>query len=304
MRHAGIDEAGYGPTLGPLAIGCAVIEGGTPDEVARAFAGTGVRDSKELHNPKDLTPLESVALPAIAWLTGFMPDTAADVFAVLGEGPDIRAGIPWMESAADLRLPVAATTLKPWQLSDCTPCGLTGALVQPRAYNAFLRAGTGNKADLEWDRIGRLLAGTHVATAAQRTVIDRLGGRKFYQDVLQAVFPGTLVLVEEETPAASRYRLPSDHLPPSGQHAGHEIGFYVGGESLSPLTAVASCVAKYARELHMLLLNRHWSGRLPWLKPTAGYPEDAKRWLHQLGTGYVSAWSDDLIRQSVPSVTR
>ncbi len=290
MRHAGIDEAGYGPTLGPLAIGCAIVEGGPVAELERAFADTGVGDSKKIHDPRTLAPLEMVALPAIAWLTGFMPDTAADVFAVLGESATLRNGTPWMEEATTVRLPVAATALPTWRIPTVTPVGLTGALIQPRAYNAFLRSRAGNKADLEWQSIGRLLADAHTSTAAQRTVVDRLGGRKFYRDLLQTTFPNDLVLVVEETSHVSRYTLVRE------AHADRDIGFHVGGESCSPLTAIASCVAKYARELHMLMLNRYWTGRMSWLTPTAGYPQDAKRWLHQVGTGYVDAWSDDLVR--------
>ena len=289
MRHVGIDEAGYGPTLGPLALACVAVDGDNP----AALTATGVKDSKQLHDPQDLAPLERVVLPAIAWLTGFQPDTAADCFALLGEGPEIRAGIPWMEAAANLRLPVSATTLPTWSVPDLVPRGLSGALVQPRAYNAYLRRDPqrfGNKADLEWERVGRLLAGVHDPLVPTITVVDRLGGRKFYREVLRAVFPQTLVLIEDESPLVSRYRLPA------ADHAGHLIGFHVGGESVSPLTALASCIAKYTRELHMLLLNRHWSGRLSWLKPTAGYPQDATRWLHQVGDGHVDAWRDDLVR--------
>jgi ribonuclease HII len=291
MRYAGIDEAGYGPTLGPLAIGCAVIEGDAGLDLGQVFATTGVRDSKQLHDPKDLAPLEAVALPAIAWLTGFMPDTAADVFALFAEDAAMRQAIPWMEPAAAMALPVAATALTAWNVPGVQPRGFSGALVQPRAYNSYLRARTGNKADLEWASIGPLLARAHDHRQAQRTVIDRLGGRKFYREVLQAVFPEIMVMITEETPISSRYLLPH------AEHDGHEIGFYVGGESISPLTAIASCVAKYARELHMRLLNQYWCGRMPWLKPTAGYPQDAQRWLHQIGEGYVNAWRDELTRQ-------
>jgi hypothetical protein len=35
--------------------------------------------------------------------------------------------------------------------------------------------------------------------------------------------------------------------------------------------------AKYLRELAMLAFNGYWKQRLPELKPTAGYPDDAKR---------------------------
>lgn len=292
LRHAGIDEAGYGPTLGPLAIGCAVVEAEGDD--LSALTATGVKDSKELHDTSSLAPLESVVLPAIAWFTGFQPDTAADVFALLGEGPEQRAAAPWMAGAEALRLPVAAMDLPTWKVPGITPVSLGGALVQPRAYNAFLRTGR-NKAELEWDRIGALLATIHRADLPMRTVIDRLGGRKFYRDVLQDALPQTLVLVDHESDRASTYLIPAEG------HAGHRISFHVGGESVSPLTAIASCVAKYARELHMRLLNQHWCGRLPWLKPTAGYPQDAKRWLHQVGDGFTNAWTDELVRQIVPS---
>lgn len=289
MKHAGIDEAGYGPTLGPLGIACAVAEAESHEVLVAALAATGVRDSKDLHDPKSLAPLERVALPAAAWLTGFQPDTAADLFALLGEDPALRRDLPWMAGAEELRLPVAAKEIAQWQVPGVTPRGLRGALVHPREYNAFLRTGA-NKADLEWSHVGRLLGLAHDPQQEMRTVVDRLGGRKFYRDVLQTVFPGTLVLVEEEQNLISRYRLPAE------RHAGHAIGFHVGGESISPLTAVASCIAKYARELHMQLLNHYWCGRLAWLKPTAGYPQDAARWLHQVGDGYVSAWRDELVR--------
>lgn len=294
MRHAGIDEAGYGPTLGPLSIVSVVVDGDNP----AALLSTGVKDSKKLHDSTNLAPLEQVVLPAIAWLTGFQPDTAADCFALLGESSDLRAAVPWMEGASSLRLPVAAKSLVTWSVPDLIPRGMSGSLVQPRAYNAYLRGDHlgvdgrrfGNKADLEWSHIGQLLAHLHDPLAPLNTVVDRLGGRKFYREVLQTIFPNDLVVAEEESPLVSRYRIPA------ASHAGHTIGFYVGGESVSPLTAIASCIAKYARELHMMLLNRYWCERLPWLKPTAGYPQDAVRWLHQIGAGHADAWRDDLVR--------
>ena len=40
--------------------------------------------------------------------------------------------------------------------------------------------------------------------------------------------------------------------------------------------------AKYLRELHMVLLNRWWAEHLPELKPTAGYPQDARRFISEV----------------------
>jgi hypothetical protein len=46
----------------------------------------------------------------------------------------------------------------------------------------------------------------------------------------------------------------------------------------------------------MHLLNQWWKRELRWLKPTAGYPQDAKRWLHQIGSGHRNAWGYQLQR--------
>ena len=46
--------------------------------------------------------------------------------------------------------------------------------------------------------------------------------------------------------------------------------------------AVASMVSKYLRKLLMLEFNRFWQGHVPGLKPTAGYPGDAARFLEAI----------------------
>jgi hypothetical protein len=38
-------------------------------------------------------------------------------------------------------------------------------------------------------------------------------------------------------------------------------------------------MAKLVRELMMARFNRYWCGFIPELKPTAGYNQDARRWL-------------------------
>ncbi len=43
--------------------------------------------------------------------------------------------------------------------------------------------------------------------------------------------------------------------------------------------ALASMTAKLVRELTMGRFNRYWCSRMPELKPTAGYVQDARRWL-------------------------
>ena len=41
--------------------------------------------------------------------------------------------------------------------------------------------------------------------------------------------------------------------------------------------ALASMTAKYLRELSMRAFNDFWCSRVPGLRPTAGYPADARR---------------------------
>ncbi len=278
LRHAGIDEAGYGPLLGPLAVVATAVETDDWPALSAALAARGVKDSKTVHKSGSLLPLARVVVPGVQWLTGFPVETAADLFAVLGEAPAVRAELPWLAGAEALRLP----DLPAWEGLPATPRGCAGHLVQPRTYNAERRAGV-NKADLEWRRVGDLLV--RVDGRPQDTVVDRLGGRRYYADLLKARFPGQRVEILGEENHLSRYDV-----------AGHTVAFAVGGESVSPLTALASCIAKYARELQMDLLNRHWCGKLPWLKPTAGYPQDARRWLYQVGDGLAGGWRDDLVR--------
>ena len=282
MRYAGIDEAGYGPTLGPLAIVGVGIDAAPGLDLARAFAGTGVRDSKTLHKPGNLAPLEQVALGGLAWLNGHQPLTASEVFSALGESAAERSQ-PWQAGAETLRLPVSAVHVPAWSMADVVPLGVRGNLIHAGEYNHFITT-SGNKADLELQAVKRLLAWV-AETTPTTVVVDRLGGRRFYRDALQGVWPDSEIAILEEAAHASRYDI-----------VGRQVAFLVGGESASPLTALASCIAKYARELHLLLFNRHWSAAVPGLAPTAGYPEDARRWLSALGAERYTPLGADLIR--------
>lgn len=52
-------------------------------------------------------------------------------------------------------------------------------------------------------------------------------------------------------------------------------------EERSFSVALASCLAKYGRELGMMAFNRYFGGLQPGLKPTAGYTTDGRRWLKE-----------------------
>ncbi|HRX81048.1 MAG TPA: hypothetical protein P5307_18395, partial [Pirellulaceae bacterium] len=105
---------------------------------------------------------------------------------------------------------------------------------------------------------------------------DKHGGRNRYLAVLQTVFPDEQVKIIRESREASIYRWTT----PSRQI---EIRFVAKGESFLP-AALASMTSKYLRELAMKAFNAFWQQHLPDLKPTAGYPVDAKRFKSDIET--------------------
>ena len=60
-----------------------------------------------------------------------------------------------------------------------------------------------------------------------------------------------------------------------------EVRFQMRAESHLPV-AVSSMFCKYVRELAMELFNQFWQKHLPDLKPTKGYPLDAKRFREEI----------------------
>ncbi len=290
MLFGGVDEAGYGPLLGPLSIAAVSAEADDEAALKQGFrrARTGAKDSKQVHVSGDITAIESVALPAITWLTGHAPGNMRECLALLGEDESVRTDVPWMAGTAGVVLPIGSEPLKTWKIPGVTPRALRGSLIQPRAYNASRRLGV-NKADIELQAVGGLLTMISATDEHGMIVVDRLGGRRYYRDFLQSLWPDTMVLVEVESPGISGYRI----VAPLAEQS---VSFRVDGESHSPLTAVASCIAKYVRELHMMLLNRHWCAVRAALKPTAGYAKDAVRWLDDLGVAVVDPIRDELVR--------
>lgn len=286
MRRGGIDEAGYGPILGPLAIVGVWVAVEDSEACDRDLRDLGVDDSKALHRPGDLAPLERVALAGATWLGGRQPATAAEFLALVGEADTART-LPWMQGAEALTLPLAATDLPRWSISSARPLGVGGHLIHPGHLNRAKADGR-NRAAVEWEAVGDLLA--RMTDQGPITVtVDRLGGRRYYADVLATAFPLCPVATVEEIQACSRYRIDA---------AGGtlDVAFRVGADAIDALVGLASCLAKYAREVHQHLFNSWWGRRVPGLAPTAGYAVDAKRWLAGLGADDRQRYAADLIR--------
>ncbi len=108
-----------------------------------------------------------------------------------------------------------------------------------------------------------------------RIVVDRQGGRTRYLEILQLSFDNAQIRILQESAEESRYLLTAGNRT-------MKLSFLREAESEHLPVALASMIAKYVRELRMLRLNRFFQEQMPTLAPTAGYVQDARRYLAQI----------------------
>ena len=292
----GIDEAGYGPNLGPLVVAAVWLElpadmpsAGLWDRLApdvSRYPPTGpdaivIDDSKRVYAAANgLRHLERTAL---GWLgvCGARPATLRELWSAccltpvadIDESPwhaERDAGLPRLlaaeRSASDRHL--LSTAL---ERCDCARPGVACQIIMPRRFNELLRR-TESKAEALFHIGSELLR--HIWQRSHQPVIevvlDKHGGRNFYAGLLQQAFPETLVLARQEGAASSAY------VVAAGERR-METVFLPRADAQHLLVAAASMIAKYVRELCMEQFNAFWTSRVPGLRPTAGYPTDAKR---------------------------
>lgn len=302
---SGLDEAGYGPLLGPLVIGLATLSAertilpeapwselapaaGLP---SRDHRGIAVADSKKLHRPStgDLTPLEEGVLAFVGLERGGrIPTSFTELIDHLTAGRSgYLAEYPWYRGA-DLALPVSASPLllagkmrrlgRALERSGLAIAEIRAIPLEVLEFNGRVAA-RGSKGAVNAWAMGRFLRwlwrqeDRREATA----VSDRLGGRERYGPLLAPLFPGSRLQILEQERERQAYRIEE-----RGGERRLEIRFQKEGEDASFPTALASMTAKYLRELHMRLLNRWWREHAPEVKATAGYPQDARRFLGEI----------------------
>lgn len=293
----GIDEAGYGPTLGPLLV-CASLWRVEPKQIGcdfwKSLADAVVKDAKRrdwrliVDDSKSvfdrnigIGSLERTVL-AFACAAGMPTISLSGLLAALG-ATDLHTGpMPWYRDLAhDLpidrvrsRFVAVADRLRDCMTEARVACtGLRAGVVTEDQFNHRV-ARTHNKADLVVEQVLR-----HIAWAAGQcgqsdlhVFVDRLGGRSDYRALLALAFPDRHVHVLEVTDLVSRYRLAS-------QVSDWFIEFRVDADQQHLPVALASMVAKYVREALMARFNEFWRQWLPDVRPTAGYSQDATRFL-------------------------
>jgi hypothetical protein len=295
----GTDEAGYGPNLGPLVISATLWE--APDDIGgedlfdrlahvitpelrrvNGHAATHVvmADSKKLYSPdKGLRHLERGLWPAFG-LMGRCPRTWRDVWRELApDALDSMQTVPWYVDY-DGPAPSACDAAEIELLADLLPAGLSAAGVRLLAVRSrAIFAHEFNDLVERHRSKGAALSHATLALAAEMIeplpaapislICDKHGGRNCYGALLAEHFPEWLIEVRGEGRQRSVYRFG----PPDRRI---EVCFRVKAESCLP-AALASMASKYLRELAMRAFNEFWRRRVPGLQPTAGYPQDAKR---------------------------
>lgn len=294
----GIDEAGYGPNIGPLVIAATLwrVPDELPDDelypalkkvvakVPRAGKRPDKRlwlaDSKAVYSTAvGLGNLELGVLTALA-AAGLRPRTLRALL------DDLQSGChatlwdrPW-HCDAEFAMPLAADEAN---IDDAlarfgpglAACGVELLRIQARVvfpceYNSSIDRLANKSTLLTCESLGlvrSLLA--HCEEGVVRVACDKHGGRNTYASALQEfVFDGLVQTVcEARDESVYRFR---------DERRSVEIGFRVGGENRLP-TALASMTAKYVREVSMHAWNVFWRRHLPDLKPTAGYSVDSHR---------------------------
>jgi len=306
----GIDEAGYGPNLGPLVIAASVWEAEArgarqstrdrpapidlyqrlEDLVSRAPAAgrIAIADSKRLYQPGcGLERLERAvhAILAVSGQASASWSTLLETLEADREGR--RHALPW-QSDFDCPLPVDAAAGEVSRLSQrldqtcratrARPLGLRARLVFPPQFN--------QRTD-RYDSKGAALS--HTTLELLRETIAAMAGKRD-----RPLLDTATLIVCDKHGGRNRYGpLLATHFPDTPirmleegraesryrwgpPQAPVEICFRARGEAFLP-TALASMTAKYLRELAMGCFNRFWQAKVPGIRSTAGYPLDAKR---------------------------
>jgi hypothetical protein len=201
------------------------------------------------------------ALSQVKWIEGLVQETWFDT----------KELVPLKESANE-------------SLRDRAKCygveiGTAAAILTPAGLFNRVVDHSDSKATLLANGLCELLADITLTLSSEQDPLlflcDKHGGRNFYAAMLQEAFPNGWVVPERESADESRYRVELLDRPVM-------VTFRPRADGDSVAVALASMLCKYLREVCMRQFNRFWATHVPGIRPTAGYPGDAKRFFDEI----------------------
>ncbi|MFH1143719.1 MAG: hypothetical protein V1774_04160 [Candidatus Eisenbacteria bacterium] len=306
LIYAGIDEAGYGPILGPLVVARSVflVEAADPRAPLPSLwtlqrgavcrrAGDGlqrvaINDSKLLYNATlGLRHLERGVL-GFLYAAAIRPRSLNELFASLAhDAASQEMTLAWYrEPSGGPRLPscveqvelerVATRVVRAWSDSGLRLAEVKAAIVFEDRFNRMV-GDCQSKAACSWCFVAEHLQSIweNYGELHPRVIVDRQGGRRNYLELLAALFPWTRLRLIECRPAVSSYEV-------SDERRSMEIAVHVASERDHLPAAFASMTAKYLRELLMARFRAYWQQQAPAVRGSSGYAADGQRFLREI----------------------
>jgi len=296
----GIDEAGFGPILGPLVVSSSMFS--MPDnllnsdlwQLLRKSASNSrkhisgrllIADSKKAFiRSQGIKNIQRTVLACLNCLEK-NPSSLNDLLMLLCPNCCQRLkNYPWYKNTQDYSLSydhadlsIASEVFKDNLISnDIKLLELKSYCLDVAYYNKMVNT-VRNKANVLFSATSMLIkhAFDNFDDDQIQVIIDRQGGRIHYRKKLLTMFENMDLKIIQQTPNNSSYELQAN-----GKKM--RLHFVVKADNRFLPVSLASMVSKYLRELLIDNINHYFRNFHSDLKPTAGYWKDGLRFIQDI----------------------